>query len=394
MSKFGLAATCLLFLTVFAGQALAQEKKDSGCAQDLLLRFKWSPEDTPGVFRFPAPGVTEEKYATSSVMADPKSSVTPKSLGIKGISVATSCPNGIPSFRIYLITGRKLGSPEDIVLERSVKAGDKFVVNEFSRFGIIPWEIEAISASRKPSFLPSIASESVSIAGSVEPVSATLPTVKFIAKNNSKKPVIGLDVEMRTGDELRANLQIRNWQNLPFIMPDQSYSGDLLIYFERGADLSPEKLGDLQTNEVIIIKAAVFEDGSVEGDEAAAWKIKAKNFGDRLQVENAIAALEKVAASKSITVERIEASLENLTRSIGPERLVEIVSRSGLVDPDQILRIKGLASSSFGVTRLSFIKDLDQFKATNNGVHTNGEIERWLESKLAEYRKWSARLVY
>jgi hypothetical protein len=385
MKRINLILGCLLFIAVFGGIVAAQDKKDAPCSQALLLQIKYFPADKPGPVAFPS-------AVTSPANADPKSQTSPESFGIKGVSLHTSCPNGVPTLRISLITARKIGSPEDFVTEHSVSSGDKFVVNELGRFGIIPWEVEVVPAISKSSFLPTVASESVSITATVESVSATLPTVKFVVKNTSNKPVKGFDLEMRTGDELRANIQPRGWRYLAILQPDQTYSVEFPIYFDRGADLSLEKLGELQTNEVIVVKAAVFDDGSFEGDQFAAWRVKARDFGDRIQVGNAISTLDKLSETNPTSFEKVLSAIDDLPRGIDPGQLNKIAVRSGLTDPGQIKKIRDLASSEFGVTRVYILRDLDQFKSLHGVVPPDDATAKWIIATLAEYRKWYDRL--
>ncbi len=208
---------------------------------------------------------------------------TPETPMIQGINMKSSTVEGGVMIRISVLEGKYLET-EVPVGEYKVTEGKRTIVSDLSKFGVVPIEVSLVKAPVTVAILPSVINKSKSLNVTVEPVTANMPSYRVRVSNLSPKGLMAYAFE--TSSEGRKHLSgiSRNLNDTVFIEPGQS-AEKIMPYPVQPQTTSTGKMPEArQTDVVFSVLAAIFEDGTYEGDPVRAADIRSIQIGQKIEI--------------------------------------------------------------------------------------------------------------
>jgi hypothetical protein len=296
---------------------------------------------------------------------------------------------------VSLLSGEKALENEEQVTSYLIKENEKISTEELKQFGIEPFGIKLIRVAPALTPVPPVILKGVTaiIVMNAEAVDATLPTYKITLFNQSSKNIVGLAVDVVTGDKIEMSGRPREPYGEPLVMAGKNYELRVLAPVraqEIPGGLEPTTLSNAQ----ILITTAVFDDGTYEGEAESAATIRAFRAGEKMEIPRLIARLDTALNSQLTDV---AASLLRLR--------MEIASASSDADSDLVQglasefpqlgkpapeRIKHAMEISATMTKAALLKEIRKMQ-TEPTLNANSYRD-WLRGKKEKYAQWLARL--
>ena len=279
---------------------------------------------------------------------------------------------------VSIFKGHKFRDQEIAVADFSMRENERISIKELTAFGVEPFEIHVVRVAPTASALPSIVNktDSLQVTG-VEPIFSTLPAYKITLLNTSDKAVSAFAFETVA----------HNGRKLVSAMP-QGFEGASLI--EPGATFEKEIPNDLQNvkttdsqpppvqpNQSFVILAAVFEDGSYEGDALTAARFRGFTLGRKSQLKKML----------DFSPENLEKQTANLKFAPDENAFADLLKEfPALNEKDKASLRISVEVAARGVER-NFLQALE--KKRNQDPKA---LRVWLTTVNEIHRKWLARL--
>ena len=286
--------------------------------------------------------------------------------------------------KVTLLRGFKGFEREDAVGVYHVGLNEQAMVPELKSFGIEPFKITLIDTIPPLPPAPSFENRTSSIQiVSIESENVPLPTYKLSLRNSSEKNVRALQVDvisdgrpgvstLRQGEfeqpliEAGGNVEVR----LPVVKTQKTPTA-----YAPGAAAS----------NTIVIRSAVFEDLTFEGDEAPACMYESFVAGRRLWLRRVLPFIDQELAKESLSPQEFKDRLVELRYELNDsEKTSKSAVSATCSNPDLQVNIPTQALT------LELIRNLDRIIKMRPAPPIN--FRAWLESTRANYKAWLARL--
>jgi hypothetical protein len=392
---------CLSFLTALLvvaswvehGNGQTPQAQTPICSKDLVLQITNYEGQPPAFQRVTSKGEYGGSVWYASFKMNPKWQQPKDTRPPRAVNIVSSCSGETANIRVSVFTGFKSHEREELVGNYSINENDKFLVKELNKFGIEPFAVSVIGKERTSALLPAIDNQAASLQVSVESVAATLPTFKLKALNNSPKAVIAIALETRANGRVGMLSSPRGYRGGVLIKPNETYEKEFPGSLKT-ENLSSDKVPEVRSNQMLVIKSVIFEDGSFEGDEREAAQIDAFYLGDRIQIENILPVLEGflTSESQSQTLERLEANVRTLPESLDKERFNSFIVKHNVQDKERIAQLKITAAVALRGQKYDLINAIGELR-TRGKITPEGEtLPDWVRTRRDGYKTWLERL--
>jgi hypothetical protein len=286
----------------------------------------------------------------------------------------------------------KLHEEQRKVTSYILHEGDKVTVQELSQFGVEPFKIAAVRISPLVAGAPKLISKAPSIEiVSVRQGTSTLPAYTVVVRNVSNKMVKALRVQVLQSGRLRNTFMPQSKEGKPLISP-----GEALEFSTRVAINATPTAGGyapvVLPDQVIQISAAVFEDGSFEGDGQLAVEFTAFQKGRKLQLERIVGLFQKSLTSDGpppSVLDSLRADVSSLSFEANSDSVGELIT-SYPKTPQA--RLKTLIEIGMKGLRDEVLKDIVQFELQSRRRLDANTLRDWLGSSRDRYQAWFGRL--
>jgi hypothetical protein len=179
---------------------------------------------------------------------------------VQAVSVYAKLVGEKAEVSVSVFRGKRFGETKDQIASFVLAEGESAKVSELARFGIEPCLIRMIRVEPSIANVPLIVNPVASLVAVVVPIVSTLPTFRLRLTNNSEKAILAMvwHTEAR-GKRLMSSLP-QGKLGRALIGPNAEYQ--LTVDYD-----NPDPTA---VNMSFIIEAVIYEDGSFEGDSAAA----------------------------------------------------------------------------------------------------------------------------
>jgi hypothetical protein len=238
--------------------------------------------------------------------------LSPGQLPVKAVKIVSQLENdNSAKIIVSVITGQKLHEKEDPVAELRLRENESAVVNELKQFGVEPFVIDLARVTPSVADLPAIINKTNSLSiVSIEPVFSTLPSFKVRIQNLSNKNVKALFTEVTVEGRTAFTGMPQGREAEALIDAGETY--DLIM---RNAQKSVKTdhgyKTELQQNQTLFIRSAIFDDGSFEGDARPAAQFRSFVLGRKLQLKAIIRLLDEALTSEK-SLKQLETEITNL----------------------------------------------------------------------------------
>jgi hypothetical protein len=238
---------------------------------------------------------------------------------IQAVNISTRMEGSAVRVIVFLHLGKKMFEKEQSVGSYLLQENERVTVSDMSNFGLEPFEIAVVRVTPKSAAPPAVNSSLRSIdVVDIQAVESTLPVFKVTLRNSSTKNVSALFVEILVDGKLRISGMPHNRSGEPLIQRGETYELQRQMPTDTrrsGAGFAPE----LSPNQTIVIKAAVFDDGTYEGDAASAAKFRSFSLGRRTQFKRLAALYQQAMQSTESDVGEALTALREQINALGVE---------------------------------------------------------------------------
>jgi hypothetical protein len=313
-------------------------------------------------------------------------------LPVRAVNIVAGLDGEVAFVSVSVFRGVKFHDQETIVGKYQLRENDSVSVQELELFGVEPFRISLKRTSPPVPNQPIVKSlaKSVEIVG-IEPQTSTLPRYKLTLRNLSDKDIMALSIKVVGGGLNVMSSMPQGREGLPLIRAG-AFFDSIQPLKTRSLQTPGGFTPDSPTTQETVIMAAVFEDGSYEGDPADSAAFRALTFGRRLALtrlleiltaDRAALSAEKTPSPASVITDLVRA----MSRDIDAATLVPLVKEFPSLTPEEKTRMKIAAEAGMHQIRKEL---LDNLAAVVND--TPSDFRSWLANVEEQYRTWLARL--
>lgn len=274
------------------------------------------------------------------------------------------------------------------------RAGETVVVGELRSFGVAPIRIKVLPLSPAAVAAPSVesAAPSVAVLG-VERTREAFPSYAIRVRNLSGKDIAALDVFEYAGDEHPAMSQPHRERDEPLVRAGEVYEvsafgGHKGLVTDQG--YTP---GGLTR---VVIVAAVFADGTYEGDAKQAAQVRALWLGRRLQLARLAALLRQASAANDAETAdaraRLRAQVSTLDEGCDEATLGALLAQFPALGAKDGADLKKSVEFELHYRKNELLLMLEKIDGASKGVAAPPGFRDWLARTAGVYADWLARL--
>jgi len=316
---------------------------------------------------------------------------------IEAVRVISRVEGDAVSVIVSTLSGSKALENEQPVGTYLIRETEKISINDLKRFGIEPFRIKLVRVNPNiPSVPPVILKdvESIVVINSMAK-ETTLPSYRINLLNQSNKNIVGLGVEVMVGGKVQLSSKPRGIDGQSLIPAGNDYwlSVSAPTRAQRTADgYTPTSPTDQQ----IQIKAAVFDDGTYEGDAESAIAIRGFRAGEKMVLARLIPLLESALnfsnADLNEALKNLESQVSSVDSDADPQIVQSLTSEFPPASDARRKEIKIMVGVSATTLKSNLLKEIQTLG--NEGAQSlNADLYRtWLTKTRERYEKWLSRL--
>jgi len=291
--------------------------------------------------------------------------------------------------------GERFHEKEAFVSTHLLRVNERVEVGELTRFGVRPFIIKAVRVGPLPTNPPALVSRAPSVAftGATPAGDATLPAHRVTVQNLSAKDVVALGVEVHVGGRRRLSAIRQGGDGERLMAGGGSYefvvagASEARPVAEGYAPVAPP-------DQEVRITAAVFADGSAEGDAHTAASFRAFVYGRRAQIARIIPlfreALEGADGDGVATAKRFHERVSALDSAAGAEDLEAL--RGEFPTLDRATDLKTGVEVAMYAVRQDLLKEVEKFALPDVEQPGARPFRAWLGAIKERFERWLARL--
>ena len=298
---------------------------------------------------------------------------------------------------VSTLSGRKALENEQQVGSYLIHETEKITIEELRRFGIEPFEIRLVRVNPTIAPVPPVrllGVDSVIVLNAM-PKETTLPSFRIILRNQSNKNIVGLGVDVVAEGKVQLSSRPGGIEGQPLIPMGKEYW--LTVAAPRRAQSTaggyePHTPSGME----IQIKAAVFDDGTYEGDTETALAVLGYRAGEKMELPRLISLLGSALNSPGTSVSEGLRDLESQVSSVGsdadPRMLQTLASEFPQAGNSGSRIIKQTLEFSATTIKSDLLKEIHQLQ-NEEAQKVDADFYRtWLSKTRERYEKWLARL--
>jgi hypothetical protein len=297
---------------------------------------------------------------------------------------------------VSVFVGAKMQEKEVPVANYLVRENEKIKTSELAQFGVEPFEIKVSRLSPVSTALPQVVNKTESVAVlNVEANNSTTPSYKLQLRNLSNKNIIALGVILFADNRPRRVAMPRRQDGRPLIEAGSIYNHNVLGVLS-AQNTTEGYVPDAPLKQEIIITAAVFDDGSYEGDAQTAATVRAFRIGEKIQVRKIIPlmqdALNEPDSNITLSIENFKMHLASLSTDVDADVVNELQQAFPNLNQEAKANLKTSIEVSLGGVKFDLLRSLQQFEKANSQSLNASIFQAWMSKTKEEYEKWLARL--
>ena len=393
--RFGLLILLTTSLTGTTLNVVAQES--SSAPTRLTLEVTFYPGRKPAYETVPGPDA-KPSGAWFALFARIKSWQAPAGAPpVEAVRVVSRVEGDGVRVTVSTLSGTKALENEHQVGTYLIRETEKISIDDLRRFGIEPFEIRLLRVNPNIAPVPPVilkGVESVVVLNAMAK-ETTLPSFRIILRNQSNKNIVGLGVDVMGEGRVQLTSKPRGIDGQPLIPTGKEYW--LTVAVPNRAQSTPGGyVPTLPSDLQIEIKAAVFDDGTYEGDAETAVVVRGYLAGEKMELPRLIPLLESALKSSSVNLTEALSSLESQVSSVGSDADPDVVLTLTAEFPQANPSVRGTIKETMEFTattiKSNLLKEIRMLQ--NEGPQRlNADLYRtWLTKTRERYEKWLSRL--
>jgi hypothetical protein len=270
--------------------------------------------------------------------------------------------------------------------------GDKVTVDELSQVGVVPFEIKVVRLAAAVGNLPDFNSKAKSIeAVSMQPNFSATPSYEIVLRNTSSKVVNALQVQTLQGGRMQLSTMPQGKEGQPLILPGGTYQMTAWLA-DRAVAGANGYAPEILPNQTIEISAAIFSDGTYEGEGSPAMAFTGFQKGRKIQLARVVGLFQR-AANGDLSTANDSASLKSVVASLDLQADAASVEdlHGKFPQEPQTERVRHVIELGMKFIRDDVLKSVTEFELHNRRADP-GAFSAWLVAEKNRYEAWLARL--
>jgi hypothetical protein len=308
----------------------------------------------------------------------------PDPLPVQAIRVESQFNGETADVKVSLLRGRNEFEREDPVATYHIGLDEKITVKELKSFGLEPIDLTLLNVVPPLPPAPDFENRTNSIAiVSVESDNAPLPAYKLTFRNQSNKNIRALRIDV-ISDGRPGTSQL--WQgefDRPII--EAGATAQRIIPVAKAQKTAGAYTPGTASNNTVLIRTAVFDDLTFDGEEQSACQYEAFVVGRRLWVKRVLPLIDTELANEALSPQAFKEKFLALTYTLeDSEKTEKSAVSSTCGNPDSLVNV------STQNLKIDLTRDLDRIINTRPSPPIN--FRAWLEARRDNYKAWLARL--
>lgn len=313
-------------------------------------------------------------------------------LPVRAVNVVAGLDGEVAFVNVSVFRGVKFHDQETMVGKYQLRENESISVQELELFGVEPFRIALKRITPPVTNQPVVKTlaKSVEIVG-IEPQTSILPRYKLTLRNLSDKNIMALSIKVLGGGLSVMSSMPQGREGLPLIRAGAFYDS-IEPLKTRSVQTPGGFTPDSPSTQETVIMAAVFEDGSYEGDPADSAAFKALTFGRKLALTRLVEIItadrdvlfqEKTRSSVSLFMDRVS----TISVDVDAATLAQLMREFPSFTPQEKTRMKIAAEAGMHQIRKEL---LDNLAAVVKDPPS--DFRSWFADVEERYRAWLARL--
>lgn len=298
---------------------------------------------------------------------------------------------------VSILSGSKAWENEQRVGTYLIRETEKISIDDLKLFGIEPFQIKLVRVNPNIPPVPPVilkGVESVVVLNSMAK-ETTLPSYRIILRNQSNKNIVALGVEVVAAGTLQLTSKPRGIDGQPLIAVDKDYW--LTVAAPNRAQPTPGGyVPTSPTDQQILIKAAVFDDGTYEGDTETAVVVRGYQAGEKMVLPRLIPLLESALNSSNAdltaALRNLESQVSSVVSEADPQIVRKLTSEFPQASDARSREIKETMEFTATTIKTTLLKEIHMLQ-NEETQSLNADLYRtWLIKTKERYEKWLFRL--
>jgi len=316
---------------------------------------------------------------------------------VEAVRVVSRVEGDAVRVAVSILSGSKAFENEQPVASYLIRETDKIRIDELKQFGIEPFEIKLIRVNPNVPPVPPIVLkgvESIAVINAM-PKETTLPAYRIILRNQSNKNIVALGVDVIAGGKTQMSSRPRGIDGQPLIPAGKEYWLTVSAP-NRAKPIPGGYVPTLLSDQEIQIKAAVFDDGTFEGDAETAAVVLGYQAGEKMELPRLIPLLENALKSGDADLTDGLRNLESQVSAVGSDAegptVQSLTSRFSQGGGSTGREIKIAIEFSATTIKMNLLKEIHLLQNEESKRLTADLYRTWLTKTKERYEKWLSRL--
>src|SRR5258705_4161448 len=382
-------------LTITGANVFAQQ--DPSAPTRLALEVTYYPGRNPAYTTVPGPD-SKPSGSWFGMFAHTASwKAAAGATEVEAVRVVSRVEGDAVRVTVSTLSGRKALENEQQVGTYLIRETEKISIDELKLFGIEPFQIKLVRVSPNivpvpPVILKGIESLLVINAMAKE---TTLPSFRIILRNQSNKNIVGLGVEVVAGGRTQIISKPRGIDGQSLIPAGKEYW--LTVAAPNRAEATPGGfVPTTPSDQQIVIKATVFDDGTYEGDAAMAATVRGYRAGEKMELIKLVPLLENALNSPNADPTEELRRLEAQVFAVGSDADPQMVQGLSAEFPKADASISRIIKETIEVTattlKSNLLKEIHTLQNEKLQSLNADTYRTWLTKVKKRHEKWLARL--
>jgi hypothetical protein len=316
------------------------------------------------------------------------------SLPVQAVDVTSHVEGDLVRINVSMHVGEKHLDRQLDVATFLARKGEKISVWELRSFGVAPITIRVVGVRDAEDYAPAVTSRAPSVVSvGIQRVQGRFPKYAISLHNDSGRDISALMVAAYTNERHRLTQMAHRDRNEPLIRAGEVYELDAWGGEDGrnvGESYTPGGLSE------VVIEAAVFTDGSYEGDAEKAAHVRALWTGRRLQIARLATLLREAGggpdAGTRAGLTALRARVNALDERFDPAALALLLSQFPAFDARTTHALNGSSEFELHYRKNELLLMLEKIEGMGKGGDSLPGVRDWLLRTADIYETWLARL--
>lgn len=398
MQRNRLISLFILFtigLTVSAANVFAQQSPSAPTR--LALEVTFYPGRKPAYETVPGPD-SKPSGAWFGLFAHIASWQAPAGAPeVEAVRVVSRVDGDAVRVTVSTLSGSKALESEQQVGTYLIRETEKISIAELRQFGIEPFEIKLVRVNPNVPLVPPVILKGVESVVVINAMAkeTTLPSYRIILRNQSNKNIDALGVDVVAGGKVQITSTPRGIDGQPLIATGKEYW--LTVAAPNRAQQIPGGYEPTSpSDQQIQIHAAVFDDGTYEGDAETAAAVRGYQAGEKMELPRLIPLLANALNSADADLTKGLRNLESQVSSVGsdaePQMVQSLASKFPQASGSVSRAIKETMEFTATTIKSNLLKEIHTLQNEESKSLTADLYRTWLTKTKERYEKWLSRL--